>query len=221
MLNLREKARASLTQYRNSPPSAHPIHSEPTSPAGGEDELSVLGGKSRLIASTNKEKSASPVIAELSPTTMNPIVPFPLKRELDGQAHPMVLEYLRTFASHSHAGPSHQPHVHHQQVSPVASSSYDHTTFSDMAPISTGFSSTTFSNQPMPSPLDQMTPQQLPQYFPVFDYSGYVGPENTFSQVVQMSPETEILGRSYSPGDNIQSIQNTWQELVSQYGAQM
>ena len=211
MLNLREKARASLSQYRNSPPSAQ---SEPATPVNGEDELSVLGGRSRLIAS--KEKSASPVIAELSPTTMNPIVPFPLKQEIDGQTHPMVLEYLRTFAAHSHAGSSHHHHAQ-QQVPPSAS--YERTTFSDMAPISTGFNpSTSFSGQSMAttSPLDQMAPQQLPSYFPVFDYSGFVGPENTFSQIVQMSPETEILGRSYSPGDN---VQNTWQELVSQYGA--
>ncbi|KAI0091791.1 fungal-specific transcription factor domain-containing protein [Irpex rosettiformis] len=217
MLNLREKARTSLTQFRNSPPSGQPTHSEPVTPVTGEDELSVLGGRSRLIAS--KEKSASPVIGELSPTTMNPIVPFPLKQELEGQTHPMVLEYLRTFASHSHAAPSHQQHLQQAQTLPMTS--YEHTTFSDMTPISTGFNpSTSFSGQPMAaaSPLEQMAPQQLPSYFPVFDYSGYVGPENTFSQIVQMSPETEILGRSYSPGDN---VQNTWQELVSQYGGQL
>ncbi|KAI0691234.1 hypothetical protein BC835DRAFT_1279571 [Cytidiella melzeri] len=215
MLNLREKARASLTQYRQAPPSRQGTQSEPSTPSadGGEDELSVLGGRSRLIAS--KEKSVSPVIAELSPTTMNPIVPFPLKHDLDGQAHPMVLEYLRTFASHAHAGSS---HIHSQQQATMSSANYDRPTFSDMTPVTPGYISVTtspFGGQPAAgsSSLD-MSNQALPQYFPVFDYSGYVGPENTFSQA-QMSPETEYAGTSYSPDSN---MQNAWTDFVAQIG---
>jgi len=216
MLNLREKARASITQFRHSPPSRQGTQSEPTTPADENDELSVLGGRTRLVAS--KDKSVSPVIGELSPTSMNPIVPFPMKQDLDGQAHPFVLEYLRTFATHSHAGSSQQPQLQPQQQS-QPSSPFDHPSFSDMTPLSAGSSSfvssgtSPFSGQPMPATLDGISPQGLPQYFPVFDY-GYVGNGDAFSQL-QMSPETEIIGRSYSPEANMQSA---WQDFVAQIG---
>ncbi|KAI0343143.1 hypothetical protein BDW22DRAFT_1329101 [Trametopsis cervina] len=219
MLNLREKARASLSQFRHLPPSRQGTQSEPTTPADDNDELSVLGGRTRLVAP--KEKSVSPVIGELSPTSMNPIVPFPMKSDIDEQAHPMVLEYLRTFATHSHPGPSIQPHIQTQlpaqQQSPV--SPYEHHTFSDMNPMSVGSASfatpngTHFPGQSMHGGSHmEMTQPPLPQYFPVFDYS--VGPENTFSQV-PLSPETEFLGRSYSPEANMQAA---WQDLLSQFG---
>lgn len=84
MLNLREKARVSLTQNRHSPPSRQPTQSEPPTPNDDNDELSVLGGKTRLVAS--KDKSMSPLLGELSPTSQNPIVPFPMRQDLDGQA---------------------------------------------------------------------------------------------------------------------------------------
>ena len=51
MVNLREKAHASLSQFRNTPPSRQgTLHSEPNSPAHDNDELSVLGGRTRLAA---------------------------------------------------------------------------------------------------------------------------------------------------------------------------
>ncbi|KAI0924799.1 hypothetical protein AcW2_005572 [Taiwanofungus camphoratus] len=98
MLNLRDKARASLSAFRHSPPARAGSMSEPTTPADAEDELNTLGGRTRLVAS--KEKSASPQIMDRSPTSLNPIVPLPLK-ETDwqqDQMHPSVLQYLRTFA---------------------------------------------------------------------------------------------------------------------------
>ncbi|THG97365.1 hypothetical protein EW026_g4615 [Hermanssonia centrifuga] len=163
MLRLREKAHISLSAHRNTPPSRQGTLSEPTTPADDNDELSTLGGRTRLVA--QKEKSPSPIIGELSPTSLNPIVPFPMKQEFDQQAHPYVLEYLRTFASHAHSAPQPQPHP----TSPYEQAGFS----SDMNPMSS--SSSNFMPGAYPfrgqlSPMEGISQQTIPQYFPVFDY---------------------------------------------------
>lgn len=204
MLNLRDKAHASLSQFRNTPPARQGSLSDPTTPANDNDELSVLGGRTRLVA--QKEKSVSPVLGSFSPISANPIVPFPIKQDLDAQTHPVVLEYLRSFASHGQS--QQQPQPQSQLPSP-----FEHTSFSEMTPISAG--SSNFSSAGVPfhgpqqlSPLT-MTQQALPQYFPVFDY-GYAGSADAFGNMVP--GETDVNGR-YSPEGSMQTV---WQDFVAQ-----
>ncbi len=204
MLRLREKAHISLSAHRNTPPSRQGTLSEPTTPADDNDELSTLGGRTRLVA--QKEKSPSPIIGELSPTSLNPIVPFPMKQEFDQQAHPYVLEYLRTFASHAHSAPQPQPHP----TSPYEQAGFS----SDMNPMSS--SSSNFMPGAYPfrgqlSPMEGISQQTIPQYFPVFDY-GYVGGADSFSG---MPTDPDMASRSYSPEA---SMQTAWQDFVAQIG---
>ncbi|OCH91033.1 hypothetical protein OBBRIDRAFT_792742 [Obba rivulosa] len=117
MLRLRERAHQALSAHRSSRPargvSAAPsngsgVKSEPTSP-DDEDELSTLGGRTRLVAS--KEKSLSPQLPDRSPTSLNPVVPLPLRgAEADQNMHPYVLQYLQTFV------PTPGPHQQQQQI---------------------------------------------------------------------------------------------------------
>jgi hypothetical protein len=69
--------------------------SEPPTP--DTDELSVLGGRTRLVA---KQEPSSPIIMDRSPTSHNPVVPLPLSPSMEGQLHPSVWEYLDTFTPH-------------------------------------------------------------------------------------------------------------------------
>lgn len=210
MLNLRERAHATLAQFRNTPPSRQgTLQSEPNSPADDNDELAVLGGRTRLAAP--KEKSVSPILGNFSPTSANPIVPFPIKSDhLDGQAHPVTLEYLRTFVSHPRA---------QQQAQPQLPSPFNPSVFAEMTPVSStssNFSPTSvqFTSQQI-SPLEmhhQGLPQTLPQYFPVFDY-GYAGNADAFTNV--SINESDMSGRSYSPES---TMQNAWQDFVAQIG---
>lgn len=204
MNNLRDKAHASLAQFRNTPPRQGSL-SEPSTPADDNDELSVLGGRTRLVA--QKEKSLSPVLGSFSPVSSNPIVPFPIKQDLDAQTHPMVLEYLRSFSSQAQAQGSQS---HHQHSQSQLSSPYDHTTFAEMTPVSAGSnysSGSVFHGPQQLSPLT-MTQQSLPQYFPVFDYA-YSDNSAGFAPV---GAETDVNGR-YSPEGSMQTV---WQEFVAQ-----
>jgi hypothetical protein len=108
MLNLQQKAHYSLDEFRKgrgSPSS----RSEPPTPADENDELSVLGGKTRLVA---KQEPSSPTIMERSPTSHNPVVPLPLSPSMEGRVHPSIWEYLNTFV------PNQAPQVHNQNGSP-------------------------------------------------------------------------------------------------------
>ncbi|KAH9888914.1 fungal-specific transcription factor domain-containing protein [Cubamyces lactineus] len=239
MMRLREKAHASLSAYRNTPPSRPGTLSEPTTPADDNDELSTLGGRTRLVEP--KEKSMSPQITDRSPTSLNPIVPLPLKQDEDQPVHPYVLQYLRTFAPSPQnnatngvgpsmqAGPS-QPQMmtNGQRISPTHYQPQQAQAMHNLHPISTTFG----SPDPFPHhPQQQQQQSQLsglqmegvgpmfPQYFPVFDYGHASGGGSTdvfMSSPLQMDGEYSAGGRSYSPEQ--MSAQSAWQDFVAQMG---
>jgi len=240
MRNLQAKAHASLAAYRNSPPHVKSSPTESSSPADVQtSELNILGGRTRLVAS--KEKSMSPQLTDRSPTSLNPIVPLPLKQtDWQEDVHPSVLQYLRTFVptpapaqqvggwtnDQPMAGPSNVGMHHMHQQSP----SFDQHQHSqqqphDLSPISTTFGQTTdmyqqqqqhqHQQQSMGMLMEGMVPS-FPQYFPVFDY-GLAGDPNA---AYVSSPSNSLDGgdpRSYSP-EGAPSLQSTWQDFVAQMG---
>ncbi|TFK39369.1 fungal-specific transcription factor domain-containing protein [Crucibulum laeve] len=237
MLHLQEKAHYSLEEFRRgngSPLTRYHSGSEPPTPVDDEDELSVLGGKTRLVA---KKEPSSPHILERSPTSQNPIVPLPLSPTI-GNVHPSVVEYLQSF----------RPSNHHQQQQPQSSTS-SHNSFSDVdiSPVSI-YGMSTMSTMPTQayqsepsSYLTQQIPQQpqqnmmgqalhasqqnlmdtstngnpFPSYFPVYDYnSGNVGNANGNSFNTTMLDANPMPGRR-SSGSPEGSMQSTWQEFVN------
>ncbi|KAG6810864.1 hypothetical protein H0H92_010020 [Tricholoma furcatifolium] len=203
MLNLQDKAHYSLNEFRkgrNSPPNKYglPSPTEGASPTDDDDELSVLGGKTRLVA---KKEPSSPLPLDRSPTTQKPVVPIHLSPST--RAHPNILEYLDSFnpqeaqsglrrhdsMGSSSGGPSqHLNNSYPDDLSPV--SVYGMSTM----PTSPAFQADPESyhshhqQQPYPqsSPTQQYSPHhaqhqnmsgmgnmhggQTLQYFPVFDY---------------------------------------------------
>ncbi|KAH8093729.1 fungal-specific transcription factor domain-containing protein [Cristinia sonorae] len=212
MLKLRERAHMCLAAHRNNMPIPSPSRtnslsvSEPSTPADDQDELSILGGRTRLVAS--KEKSVSPQIADRSPTSLNPVVPLPLSRSEDQQVHPYVLEYLRTFVPPTNG-------IAHEQ-SQEMQMAYEPAPQSPVSPSSANYVNGGMhyppqqqpQQQPM-GPLDGLPQQSLPQYFPVFDYSN-VGLES-FATI----PTDGDFARAYSPET---SMQSAWQDFVAQIG---
>ncbi|OSD02999.1 hypothetical protein PYCCODRAFT_1477291 [Trametes coccinea BRFM310] len=236
MMRLREKAHASLSAYRNTPPSRPGTLSEPTTPADDNDELSTLGGKTRLVE--QKEKSMSPQVSDRSPTSQNPIVPLPLKQDEDQPVHPYVLKYLSTFA-HPHqngvsssmqAGPSQPQAMNGVQVSPTHYQAQQAAAMHNLHPISTTFGGPdpyVQHQQPQqPPPPQAQSGLQMegmfPQYFPVFDYgpgAGGTGADMFMNSPLQMDQDFGPGSRSYSPEQ--MSAQSAWQDFVAQMGGSM
>ena len=102
MKNLQRKAHVSLQEFREGRQSpltgVAPYRSfaEGTPELEEDDELSKLGGRTRLISQKDLSKSPSPQVVTRSPNTHNPIVPLPLPDATMG-VHPTVVEYLSTF----------------------------------------------------------------------------------------------------------------------------
>ncbi|KAG5645725.1 hypothetical protein DXG03_005420 [Asterophora parasitica] len=97
MLNLQEKAHFSLEEFkkgRGPQLAKYGLSSASDAAADEDDELSVLGGKTRLVAKT---EPSSPNIVGRSPTSHNPVVPLPLSPSMQSQVHPSVWEYLDSF----------------------------------------------------------------------------------------------------------------------------
>lgn len=199
MLHLQEKAHTSLEEFRRGlgVPSAR-YGSSPTgrSPADDDDELSILGGKTRLV----KMESSSPHL-ERSPTSHNPIVPLPLSPTTQHQVHPSVVEYLHSFGQAPNGIQNHQASLMMENGSyseQRTQSTLNQSPYSDLElspvsmygvsaiPTSPSFQSEPASYMQQPSmqmlghqhqqqyqPNDlqrQQSGQSFPQYFPVFDY---------------------------------------------------
>jgi len=117
MLHLQEKAHFSLEEFRRgkgSPLTRHNPSFSPSSPDADDDELAVLGGKTRLVS---KKEPSSPVLMERSPISQNPIVPLPLSPGIHDQLPLSVREYLDSFKAPQQQQQLYPQHQHQSSSS--------------------------------------------------------------------------------------------------------
>lgn len=202
MLHLQQKAHFSLEEFRKgkgTPLSRYNSTSlnSPSSPEADDDELSVLGGKTRLVS---KKEPSSPVLVDRSPISNNPVVPLPLSPNMHNQLPQPLREYLDSFKSSSNGV---GPDLYSTLTSRHRQSGFESrsTSFSDpdLSPTSYGMQpmSTPFRTEPdsyiaqqqqalmnqglVPSPQQVQGGEPMdisgskndvnfPQYFPVYDY---------------------------------------------------
>ncbi|KAJ7281861.1 fungal-specific transcription factor domain-containing protein [Mycena rebaudengoi] len=238
MLRLQEKAHHSLEDFRKGKlsPSARRISADSPSPVEENDELSTLGGKTRLVA---KKEPVSPLLLDRSPTSHNPVVPLPLSPSMNEQVHPSVLEYLGTFGGQSSSGHNSYSDVE-VDLSPV--SMYGMSTIPTSYHTDSGSSYLSHSPTQMDAPQQQPIfqnqspsthgdPQQqqrshvisngapapvsFPQYFPVYDYrtTRMTDVYASNAPVLDVNPMPGGQRRaSGSPEGNMQS--SIWQDFV-------
>ncbi|KAH9993678.1 hypothetical protein BJV74DRAFT_770718 [Russula compacta] len=230
MIKLREKAHASLQAFKDGRDSPL-VRSLALSDSDGpqeDDELALLGGKTRLVGKGSMTRPPSPVVIHQSPTSHHPVVPFPLKQGIEEHVHPSVLEYLRTFGpSQSPQTPSRVPAAADSNNSSMlfTSPSLSDATFFDIAtsypsPPVSAVSSAQSSAPHTPRSLglvdNALDMSVFPTYFPVFDYGGSPGigalcsPIHLDSQM----PEEQCV-RNTTPEA---SMHNSWQDLIAQFG---
>jgi hypothetical protein len=229
MLHLQEKAHFSLDEFRRgkgSPTNRYSSTNISTSPDADDDELSILGGKTRLVS---KKEPGSPTIIDRSPTSHNPIVPLPLSPMMHNQVHPSVLEYLQSFNNSGHSQQPPQTAPNSNGFSNGIASGTNRDSYSDVeiSPVSMYGMSTlpsqSYQEAPstyisrhtlqdmMQSTQQNMTSHQqapqmstrndttFPQYFPVYDYGSSSSYTNgTGSSFGQGQPP--ILDANPAPG---------------------
>lgn len=196
---LQKKAHISLNEFRKGKIS--PIvrqlsnQSEPGSPFDEDDELSTLGGKTRLVAKKDSlSPQSSPVTLDRSPTSLNPVVPLPLASG-SSHVHPNVVDYLKTFG--------HTTNSHANGSTYTDASSYS-------SPVREQYETSGYHDCPSQGQPMELVPGQYPNYFPVYDY-GMV-PETGYHQMNGHMPAP----RRESPEAN--TMQNTWQDFVNSSG---
>lgn len=253
MLHLQEKAHFSLDEFRRgkgSPLSRYSSTNISTSPDDDDnDELSILGGKTRLVS---KKEPGSPTIIDRSPTSQNPIVPLPLSPTMQDQVHPTVLEYLQSFNNSGHSQRLQQTSSNTNGFSNDLASSTNHESFSDVdiSPVSMYGMSTipaqsfqeasylprqTMQNMMHPAQQNMSSHQQapqmstrndatFPQYFPVYDYgssSAYTnGNGNSYGQGPPILDANPAPGQRKSSGSPDVNMQSTWQDFVNNLAMQ-
>lgn len=224
MVKLREKAHVSLKAFKEGKgsPLTRNISDGDVS-MEEEDELSMLGGKTRLVGKGSAlTRPVSPQIIQESPKSHNPVVPFPLNQGVDENVHPSVLDYLRSFESMSARTP--QPsHVGSAAncatsvlftPSPLPDAFFDIATSYPSPPVSVQ------SSAPQTPPTLGLNEGALdmsvfPTYFPVFDYGGPgVGALCSPINLDIKMPEEQVA-RNTTPEA---SLQTSWQDLIAQFG---
>ncbi|KAJ7743140.1 fungal-specific transcription factor domain-containing protein [Mycena metata] len=234
MLRLQEKAHHSLEDFRKGKlsPAARRITPDSLSPTEDNDELSTLGGKTRLVA---KKEPVSPLMLERSPTSHNPVVPLPLSPSLNEQVHPSVLEYLNTFQPPSAGpGPYSDVDVDLSPVSMYGMSAMQTSYHSDSggsyvshSPTQMESQQSMFNQNQSSSPHAHNGSQRshamnngatqnvsFPQYFPVYDYRTTNMNDGYASNVpiLEVNPMPGQRRASGSPEGNMQS--SIWQDFV-------
>lgn len=227
MLNLQEKAHYSLNEFRKGSGKTLVRHvSVSDSTSGGEDdELAMLGGKTRLVKP--KDEPISPEIIHRSPTSHNPVVPLPLPSSTNSQIDPNVFEYLSSFHSHQPQPLSASSHNSFSDVdiSPVAL--YGMPSFAE--PNSYSSQSNMVTDHQAHSPVHYRQQSNLmsngngaplnsfPQYFPVYDY-GLGSMENGYGNaapILDIHPGPGGLRRSSSGSPEANMMHSTWQDFVA------
>jgi hypothetical protein len=225
MVKLREKAQASLQaskEGKGSPLTRGVVHSDGDASIEEEDELSTLGGKTRLVGKGSASaRSVTPQIVQESPKLHNPAVPFPLKQGVDENVHPSVLDYLRSFDSTSIRTP---------QLSHVGSAAncansmlfppsalpdpfFDIATLHPSPPVSVQ-TSTPQTPQTLGLTESALDMSVFPTCFPVFDYGGSDLGLGSPTHPYILKPEEQVVLNATTEA----SLQCSWQDLIAQFG---
>ena len=230
MIKLREKAHASLQAFKEGrgSPLVRAVTLSDTDASLEDDELSMLGGRTRLVGKGSiPTRPSTPVLMQQSPTSLQPVIPCPLK-QIDEHVHPSVLDYLRTFVPIRSPPPPQMPS--HVPAAPSRANSILFSTppLTDTAALfdiaasypSPAGSSTQSSAPQTPRPLglseNALDMSVFPTYFPAFDYGGNGGIGALCSpiQLDTQIPEEHCV-RNTTPEATMQS---SWQDFIAQFG---
>jgi hypothetical protein len=224
MLHLQQKAYLAMEEYerQRDSPTARFAQPNMVSSADDDDELSILGGKTRLAG---KREPMSPILNR-SPNSRNPVVPLPLPPHAGSQFDPNVWEYLSSFSQMQPDGRQ------RLQAQPAQTTEASSSTFTESEPSMSTFVMTTAAPsyqsgvqyvhedsqmRAVPSTQKVQLPQaqrttgnvsgtSIPQYFPVYDY--------TMSNSGSQPPATLTGNGNSGQLSGSPTMQTMWQDFV-------
>jgi hypothetical protein len=216
MLGLQEKAHTSLNDFRRGKHSATLRQMSPETPVADGDELDTLGGRTRLVA--RKSYCESPPLIDRSPTSRNPVIPFPISSSYDTPVHPSVLEYLQTFGTHQTvsepeaiiASTSSQSYADSSLFGLPPMQSPHQISGSHQSPLQHHSQSFNHVSQNQVSYRTMAEPGSFPQYFPVYDYA-FAGSQYGYN-AVQMDNDMA------NPSPSEANMHKIWQDFVAGLG---
>jgi hypothetical protein len=204
MLQLQKKAHASMESFKKGAASLTMRRTPPETLDNGDDELDILGGKTRLVS--DKDVSATnriPGSTQGSPSS-------PLSVPASGPVYPSVNKDMRDFGA--------DPYQHRTGAGPFPSSSqlFADGSYYGNAPVSmlqTPYQQNVPSVLPQHQqyaahlPYSHMTEAtHFPQYFPVYEYAA--GSQNGYHPM-HMEPD------AMSPNPPEANMHTAWQDFVA------
>lgn len=217
MTTLQKKAHHALEEYRSG--NITPLATQPANQAelglqhGEDDELVKLGGTTRLVEKPSPP--LQPALLDRSPTSLQPVVPFPPPVSGHNHVHQTVVEYLGSFP---------HPNTHSRSTS-------NGQAYGASSPLQEHFPQ--YHGRPSPpyggeydecqTPQSmELVPGQYPAYFPVYDYPHSAGPSGSivngygYRNGGMLHGHAQGMQGTGSRGDSPEGnmMQEVWQQFV-------
>jgi hypothetical protein len=227
MLKLREKAQSSLQAFKDGRESplirTTPFSHSDRTPK--DDELAMLGGRTRLVGkgSAASTRCPSPAIVQSSPPSNHVLVPFPFEQCLDEQVHPSILDFPSAFVppppllSQPPAAANYTNNMHLPSSSlPDAAAFFDIAAAYPSPTISSIVSSAVQTPRSLEPAEDGVDTSMFLSCFPGLEYVGSPGVGALLSPMPLNSQIPEEHGSQNTTPE--MSMQNSWQDLIAQFG---
>jgi hypothetical protein len=229
MITLREKAHASLQAFKDGKesPLTRPVALSDGDVSMEDDELTLLGGKTRLVGrgSTAPTRAPTPTTVQQSPAANQLLFPFPLEQGMDEHMHSTVLDYTNAFVplppltqSPTAINLNFPTNMHIPSPSPEAAAFFDINASYPSPPISSADSSAIHTPRSFSLPDDTLDASIFQSCFPGLEYGsttsvGALG--SPIHLVPQISEEQSM--QNAAPKTEM-AMQNSWQDLIAQFG---
>jgi len=227
MIKLREKARASLQAFKDGreSPLARPVTLSDGDVSLEDDELTMLGGKTRLVGrgSAAPTRAPTPTVVQQSPAVNHLLFPFSMEQGIDEHMRPTVLNYPNAFVplpplsqSPTAINLNFPTNMHIPSPSPEAAAFFDINASYPSPPISD--SSALHTPRSFTLPDDTLDASIFQTCFPGIEYGSTTGVGTLGSPIHLMSQIPEEQSMQNPPAKAEMTTQSSWQDLIAQFG---
>jgi len=229
MIKLREKSRASLQAFKDGreSPLARTVALSDGDVSLEDDELAMLGGKTRLVGrgSAAPTRAPTPTVVQQSPAANQLLFPFSLEQGMNEHMRPTVLDYTNAFVplpplsqSPAAINLNFPTNMHIPSPSPEAAAFFDINASYPSPPISSADSSAVHTPRSFSLPDDTLDASIFQSCFPGIEYGNTTGVGALGSPIHLMSQIPEEQSMQNTAAKPEVTMQNSWQDLIAQFG---